>query len=150
MRPGRDYIGVGVGAMVFNQEGKVFLAQRGPQAFNERGTWEFPGGKVAFGEALAQTVVREFQEEYGMTIELIELLGVNDHILKEEHEHWVSPTFLARPKSGTPAILEPGKCSAIGWFPLTALPEPLSQVSQQDIALYQAKYGETPFNKKTK
>lgn len=32
MKPGRDYIGVGVGAMVFNDRGEVFLAQRGPKA----------------------------------------------------------------------------------------------------------------------
>jgi ADP-ribose pyrophosphatase len=142
MRPGRDYIGVGVGAMVFNQAGKVFLAQRGPQAFNERGTWEFPGGKVTFGETLAETVVREFQEEYGMTIELVELLGINDHILLEEHEHWVSPTFIAREGTGTPRILEPTKCSAIGWFTLTELPAPLSQVTQKDLHMYHAKYGD--------
>ena len=41
---GIDCIGVGVGAMVFNNEGKVFLAQRGSKATNERGYWEFPGG----------------------------------------------------------------------------------------------------------
>ena len=72
MRAGHDYIGVGVGAMVFNQEGNVFLARRGPQASNEQGTWEFPGCKVSFGETLADAIVREFEEEYGMTIELIE------------------------------------------------------------------------------
>ena len=27
-------------------QGRVFLAQRGPQAKNERGLWEFPGGAV--------------------------------------------------------------------------------------------------------
>ena len=52
MKPGRDYVGIGVGAMVFDSEGRVFLAQRGPRAGNERGTWEFPGGKVSFGETL--------------------------------------------------------------------------------------------------
>ena len=43
MRAGYDYIGVGVGAIVFNEAGEVFLARRGPRASNERGTWEFPG-----------------------------------------------------------------------------------------------------------
>jgi 8-oxo-dGTP diphosphatase len=131
MRAGHDYIGVGVGAMVFNQEGNVFLARRGPQASNEQGTWEFPGGKVSFGE---------FEEEYGMTIELIDLLGVNDHIL--EHEHWVAPTFIARFVAGPPTIREPDKCSAIGWFALPALPEPLSVVTREDVRMYQTKYGE--------
>ena len=139
MRAGYDYIGVGVGAMVFNETGEVFLARRGPRASNERGTWEFPGGKVGFGETLAQAIAREFVEEYGMTIKLGELLGVNDHILEREQQHWVSPTFLARHVAGTPQILEPGKCSEIGWFSLTDLPEPLSQVTMDDVRMYRVR-----------
>lgn len=140
MKAGRDYIGVGVGAMVFNSEGKVFLAQRGPRASNERGTWEFPGGKVAFGEMLSEAVIREFAEEYGMVIEVTRLLGVNDHILSAENEHWVSPTYLARHISGEPRILEAEKCSAIGWFALSDLPEPLSQVTRADLNMYREKW----------
>ena len=142
MVPGRDYIGVGVGAMVFNAAGQVFLAQRGPQATNERGAWEFPGGKVDFGETLAAAICREFLEEYGMVIEVIELLGVSDHILPDEGQHWVSPTFIARHVSGEPLICEPAKCAAIGWFDLAALPTPLSQVSRHDLALYHARFGQ--------
>jgi len=139
MKAGRDYVGIGVGAMVFDDEGRVFLAQRGPSASNERGTWEFPGGKVSFGEKLVEAVTREFVEEYGMIIETTELLGVNDHILREEQEHWVSPTFLARHISGEPRILEPEKCTAIGWFKLDELPEPLSLVTQDDVSMYREK-----------
>ena len=94
--PGRDYVGVGVGALVFDAQGLMFLAQRGRAATNERGYWEFPGGKVAFGETLEAAIRREFQEEYGMEIELVALLGVSDHILVAERQHWVSPTYLAR------------------------------------------------------
>jgi mutator protein MutT len=141
MVPGRDYIGVGVGAMVFDGEGRVFLARRGPRATNERGAWEFPGGKVDFGETLATAICREFLEEYGMRIEVVALLGVPDHILPDEGQHWISPTFIARHVGGEPVICEPAKCAAIGWFTLDALPTPLSQVSRQDVALYRERYG---------
>jgi 8-oxo-dGTP diphosphatase len=141
MKAGVDYIGVGVGAMVFNEKGEVFLAQRGEQAGNERGTWEFPGGKVDFGEKLADAVAREFLEEYGMVIEVGELLSVDDHILPEEGQHWVSPTFLAKHTSGKPEIKEAGKCSAIGWFRLDALPAPLSLVTQYNVRDYVNKFG---------
>jgi mutator protein MutT len=140
--PGRDYIGVGVGAMVFNATGQVFLAQRGPRATNERGTWEFPGGKVDFGETLVAAIGREFLEEYGMVIEVVALLGVPDHILPDEGQHWVSPTFIARHVEGEPRICEPAKCAAIGWFDLSALPTPLSQVTRQDVALYRMRNAE--------
>ncbi len=139
MIAGRDYIGVGVGAMVFNKAGKVFLAQRGPEATNERGFWEFPGGSVEYGEILVAAIKREFFEEYEMEIEVIELLGVSDHILPEENQHWVSPTFIARHGGGAPKIVEPEKCSHIGWFSLSALPEPLSVISVDNLRDYRLK-----------
>ena len=140
MIAGKDYIGVGVGAMVFNDEGHVFLSQRGPTATNERGYWEFPGGKVTFGETLEATIAREFMEEYGMEIAVVELIGVSDHILAHERQHWVSPTYIARHIGGEPRILEPEKCTAIGWFTLDRLPQPLSQVTLDDLRAYTRKY----------
>ncbi len=145
MRRGHDYIGVGVGAMIFDRDGRVFLAQRGPGAKNERGCWEFPGGGVELGERLADAIVREIAEEYAVQIELLELLCVNDHILPAEGQHWVAPTYLARLTGGAPRIVEPEKCSAIGWFALDALPAPLSQISLADMAAYRARYGLAPF-----
>jgi ADP-ribose pyrophosphatase YjhB (NUDIX family) len=56
MKKGVDFIGVGVGAIILNDEGKVFLAKRGHKAKNERGTWEFPGGGVEFGEKLVDAI----------------------------------------------------------------------------------------------
>lgn len=44
-KPGRgnDYISVGSGALIFNSEGRFFVAKRGHKAQNERGKWDFPG-----------------------------------------------------------------------------------------------------------
>lgn len=140
VRIGFDVIGVGVGAMVFNDRGQVFLSQRGPKAKNERGTWEFPGGGVNFGETLADAIRREFLEEYGMVIEVEALLGVDDHILPDEGQHWVSPTFIARHVSGEPRIMEPEKCATIGWFALESLPAPLSVITQTNVAAWHARF----------
>jgi mutator protein MutT len=123
MKKGIDYIGVGVGAIISNSAGEVFLARRGNEARNERGKWEFPGGGVEFNETLEQALVREVREEYGFEIEVQELLDVVDHIIPAEKQHWVSPSFLCRVKSGTPRIREPLKCSEIGWIDLDRIPE---------------------------
>ena len=129
-------MGVGVGALILDEQGRVFLARRGPLAKNERGLWEFPGGSVEFGETLAQALVREIREEYDFEIEVGQLLDVVDHILSEEGQHWVSPTYLARYVSGEPRIMEPGKCTELGWFELDQVPTELSMISRLNLEHY--------------
>ena len=136
MRRGIDYIGVGVGAIIVNRDGRLFLAQRGPQAKNERGLWEFPGGSVEFGERLIDALKREIREEYGIEIEVRDLLNVADHILPDEGQHWVSPSYVCVITAGEPQINEPGKCSAIGWFEPIAVPPDLTVVTRVDLQHY--------------
>ncbi len=136
MQAGKDYIGVGVGAIIRDRQGRVFLGKRGPQAKNERGTWEFPGGAVDYGETMADALRREIREEFGVEIRVGRLVDVVDHILPDEGQHWVSPTFECELVSGQPRIMEPGKCSAIDWFPLNALPENLSMITRQNLQHY--------------
>jgi len=122
MKKGIDYIGVGTGAIIFNKDGTLFLAKRGKEARNEKHKWEFPGGCVEFGETLENALVREVREEFGFVVEVIQLLDVVNHILPKEKQHWVSPTYICRYRSGKPRILEPLKCEEIGWFNLNDIP----------------------------
>ncbi len=138
MREGIDYIGVGVGAVITNDSGLLFLAKRGSAARNEQGKWEFPGGGVNFDETLIEAIKREIFEEYGMEIEIYDLLGVFDHILPTEKEHWVSVTYLASHLKGEAKIYEPEKCEAIGWFSTEDLPTPLSKITELNLNAYLA------------
>jgi len=138
MKRGVDYIGVGVGAVIRDGLGRVFLARRGPLAKNERGRWEFPGGSVEFGEKLADALRREIQEEYGMEIAVGELLDVVDHILPDEGQHWVSPTYLCRWVSGEAQIREPGKCTGILWVDPHEAPQELTVITRENLAHYVA------------
>jgi mutator protein MutT len=139
MKRGVDYIGVGVGAVIVDAQGRLFFARRGPQAKNERGLWEFPGGSVEFGETLADALKREMREEYGIEIAVGELLDVVDHILPAEGQHWVSPAFICKVVSGEPHICEPGKCSEIGWFRPDQAPENLTVITRENLSNYRKK-----------
>ena len=134
MKRGTDYIGVGVGAVIVNKEGKILLTLRGKQAQNQVGKWECPGGAVEFNETLKDTILREVKEELDIEIEIIELLGIADDILPFEKQHWVAPSFLCKIKKGTPKNLEPHKCEKIEWFTLNeARKLDLSIATQQTI-----------------
>ncbi len=81
--------------------------------------------------------LREMREEYGVEIIVGELLDVVDHILTEEGQHWVSPTFICTITSGTPAIREPGKCAEIGWFYPDEMPDDgLTQITRVNLTHY--------------
>lgn len=133
MKKGIDYIGVGVGAVIVGPDDRMFLAKRGREAGRENGKWEFPGGAVEFGETLVRALIREVREEYGFEIAVQELLDVVDHIIPDEKQHWVSPTFLCRFVSGEPSIREPHKCDEIGWFKLDEIPEGLTIASKKSL-----------------
>ena len=142
MKKGVDYIGIGVGAIIVDNKGRLFLSKRGKEARNESGKWEFPGGGVEFGDTLEETLKREIEEEYGVEISVGKLLDVCDHIIPEEHQHWVSPAFVCKITKGKPKILEPHKCDKIGWFTVEEIHKiPLSIVSQFNFNNYLEKYG---------
>jgi len=131
---GTKVIGMGVGALIFNDKQEMLLTLRGQKAKNERGTWEIPGGAVEFGETLQEGLKREIWEELGIEIQPQEMLQVCDHLLPDEGQHWVSPTFICKITSGVPKILEPEKCAQIGWFSLEEAKKlPLSKVTQSDL-----------------
>jgi 8-oxo-dGTP diphosphatase len=54
--------------------GRIFIARRKPGG-DLGGKWEFPGGKTEAGESGEAALVREFQEEFGTTVEPGPLLG---------------------------------------------------------------------------
>jgi 8-oxo-dGTP diphosphatase len=136
VKEGKDTIGVGVGAIIVNEDGEVFMARRGKKATNERGMWEFPGGKVEFGEKLKDAVRREIKEEFDIEIEVIDLLDVVDHILPDEGQHWVSPSYVCRLVAGEPRIVEPDKCDEICWYRIDALPENITKATEVNAGDY--------------
>jgi len=56
-----------VAAALYDAAGRVLIAQR-PQGKHMAGRWEFPGGKVAAGEAERDALARELREELGLAL----------------------------------------------------------------------------------
>lgn len=53
-------------AAVIRREGRILIAERAAH-LHQGGLWEFPGGKVEPGESVEAALVRELQEELGIT-----------------------------------------------------------------------------------
>lgn len=64
--PDAGYLHV-VAAVIRDEVGNILLAQR-PANKHQGGKWEFPGGKLEVGEAPAQALNRELEEELGITV----------------------------------------------------------------------------------
>lgn len=137
MRKGTDYIGVGVGAMIFDDQGRLLMAKRGQGAKNERGCWEIPGGGVELNETRADALVREVREELGVDVDVVEELITFEHMIPDEGQHWIATTFIVEVKDGQePKIMEPHKCEAIEWFVMDELPSPLALTTAPSLEMY--------------
>jgi len=87
---------VGVGAIVFDDAGRVLLVERGKPP--SRGLWSIPGGKLEPRETLAQAVAREVREETGLIVEVGTLACVLERF--GDDYHFVLLDYFARVTGG--------------------------------------------------
>jgi len=64
-------------------EGRLLLMRR----LNEpgKGVWFLPGGRIRYGETIRETVLRELEEETGLTPTRIEAKGSMSHLWPDAH-----------------------------------------------------------------
>lgn len=98
--------------------GKVVLVKRANEPF--AGSWALPGGFVEIGESVESAAVREVEEETGLKVEILRLVGVYSRPDRDPRGHNVSIAYLARYVSGSLAadtdaskaeIMDPGSVS---------------------------------------
>jgi len=85
-------------AAIIEDKGKYLITQR-PKDVHNAERWEFPGGKVDFGEDPRYALVREIEEEIGIKIEADDILELSSHVY-DEKKHIVLVACLCKYVSG--------------------------------------------------
>ena len=110
-------------------DGRVLIAQR-PEGKSMAGLWEFPGGKVEPGELPEQSLIRELQEELGITVkpECLAPLTFASHTYPDFH--LLMPLYVCRRWEG---FVEAREKQGLKWvrpnelrnYPMPPADEPL-------------------------
>jgi 8-oxo-dGTP diphosphatase len=112
---------IGVGAIIV-EDGRALLVKRAHPPIE--GQWSIPGGALEIGELVREAAVREAQEETGLIVEVGELLGVFDRVLRSPEQrvqyHYVLIDFLCKPVGGE--LCAATDAAEVRWFTCEELP----------------------------
>jgi 8-oxo-dGTP diphosphatase len=108
---------------------RILIAER-PPGKQLAGLWEFPGGKVEPGERPEETLIRELDEELGITVEEPCLAPLTFASHAYESFHLLMPLYVCRRWSG---FVTPREGQRLKWvrprdlraYPMPPADEPL-------------------------
>jgi len=108
---------------------RVLIAQR-PEGKALAGLWEFPGGKIEPGENPEQALIRELEEELGISTKSACLAPLSFASHSYETFHLLMPLYVCRKWQGTPvarehAALKWVRPQALRDYPMPPADEPL-------------------------
>lgn len=96
---------------LIDAEGRVLLARR-PAGKDMAGLWEFPGGKVDFGETPEAALIRELDEELGIETWNSCLAPLTFASHGYDSFHLLMPLYACRRWQGTP---QPREGQELAW-----------------------------------
>ncbi|WP_355660070.1 NUDIX hydrolase [Halomonas salifodinae] len=99
---------VGVSALVI-RDGRCLLVQRGSEP--NAGYWALPGGKLHWGEGLAEGALRELREETGVEAEALGVADISE--IREPGHHYVLITQACRWQRGEGVAADDAR--ALAW-----------------------------------
>ena len=119
---------------LLDTDGRILLAQR-PEGKSLAGLWEFPGGKVEPNETPEICIIREMEEELGVTTKPACLAPLTFASHTYDDFHLLMPLFVCRRFEGIPSGQEG---QAIKWvrafdlrnYPMPPADEPLIPILQ--------------------
>jgi 8-oxo-dGTP diphosphatase len=118
-----------VACALIDADRRVLICQR-PEGKHLSGLWEFPGGKVEANESPEDALIRELDEELGISTKTACLAPLTFASHAYESFHLLMPLFVCRKWQGTPVAREH---QAIKWvrpqalrdYPMPPADEPL-------------------------
>ncbi len=136
--PGYATPKVAVGAAVTNDNGELLLIQRA-----DSGVWLYPTGWCDIGYSAPEVVVKEVEEETGIIVEPVRLIGVLDGLrLGVSRIPLYSLLFFCRQVGGE-LNLHPLECTDAGWFTRDTLPSPILGAERWADPIFAAINGES-------
>ena len=109
--------------LILEKDGKYLLARRCNTGYRD-GQYSLVAGHVDAGESFLQAMVREAQEEVGITLYEKDLAVVHVmHRKSDDGDERIDVFIRAQAWLGEPVNCEPHKCNHLAWFAYDELPQ---------------------------
>jgi len=81
----RGQIVILMATALIESKGKYLVLRRSEKNVTNKGKWQFPEGKIKFGEDIFKALKREVEEETNLVVVNAKLIGIHSQVLKEAH-----------------------------------------------------------------
>jgi len=123
-----------VGALIFNQKGKIFLMK----SYKWRNKYVMPGGHIELGESISQALKREIKEETNLEIFDVKFLCLHEFIFDKaffKKRHFLFLDFVCKTNSSEVKLNSEGQ-EYVWVSPRKALELPVEPYTKRTIKKY--------------
>lgn len=107
----------GISAAIIVQEGRVLMVRR--RVSEGELMWQFPAGAIEAGEQATDAAVRETDEETGLSVKALRLLGERVHPKTGRLMSYTACEVV----SGEARVADDEELDAVAWVTLAEIPE---------------------------